>query len=248
MKGTDNRQKQVKLLKGKAVSEFGGSAILSMRIYFSTYNLWAAEHFSKLAGEIETAHQGRSQFNLEHRVYIMNSILSATAFLEAVINELYQDAHDKHLVSLGHLDETVISILSDFWEMTEEDNKSFLSILDKYQLALRFAGKEPFQKGENPYQDTALVIKLRNYLTHYKPMDLSEINKHSLDNMLRGKFLPNKMMEGSGNNFFPDHALGKGCAEWSLKSVKNFADEFFQRMGIKPNYQVVDMDKLAGKK
>lgn len=225
----------------------GGSAVLSIRAYFSTYHLWAADHFSRLAGEIEDSHEGRSKFNLEHRVYVMNSILSAVAFLEAAINELYQDAHDKHLVYLEHLDQSVLSILSDFWDMTEEDDKSFLSILDKYQMALRFAGKEPFQKGENPYQDAALVIKLRNYVTHYKPIDLDEKNKHKLDDMVKGKFLPNKMMEGSGNNFFPDKALGKGCAEWCLSSVKNFADAFFDKMNIEPNYQKVDMEKLGDK-
>ena len=246
MKDTENRKVIKMKLSGKSTSS--GQLTIKSRAYFSTYHLWPAEHFSKLAGDIEDSHEGRSKFNLEHRVYVINSILSAVAFLEAAVNELFQDAHDKHLVYLGHLDETVISILSDFWEMTEEDNKSFLSILDKYQLALRFAGKEPFQKGENPYQDNALVIKLRNYLTHYKPMNLSEIDKHSLDKMLIGKFLPNKMMEGSGNNFFPDKALSKGCAEWCLRSVRNFADEYFEKMEIEPNDQKVDMNKLAGKK
>jgi len=79
-------------------------------------------------------------------------------------------------------------------------------------------------------------------------MDLSIKNKHKLDDILRPKFLPNKMMEGSGNNFFPDKALGKGCAEWSLQSVKDFADEFFEKMNIEPNYQKVDMNQLAGKR
>ena len=177
----------------------------------------------------------------------MNSILSAVAFLEAAINELYQDAHDKHLVYLENLDQSTISILSDFWGMTEQENKTFVSILDKYQLALRFAGKEPFKKGDNPYQDANFAIKIRNELTHYKPKDLSENNKHRLDDTLKGKFNENKMMAGSGNNFYPDKALGAGCTEWSLNSVKNFADEFFKKMEIEPNYQRVDMDKLAGK-
>jgi len=169
LKDTDKKEELVKLLKANIDTDWESSGYVSMRIYFSTYYLWAAEHFSIMAGKIEDSHEGRSKFNLEHRVYVMNSILSAVAFLEAAINELYQDAHDKHLVSLEHLDQSVLSILIDFWDMTEEDDKSFLSILDKYQMALRFAGKEPFLKGENPYQDAYLVIRTRNYLTHYKP-------------------------------------------------------------------------------
>jgi len=243
--------KDTKTYHPKSRAEFGldSKAYLAMRNYISKDFLWAAEHFSKLAGEIEDKHKGRSIFNIEHRAYVMNSILSSVAFLEAAINELFQDAHDKHLVYLENLDQSTISILSDFWDMTEEDNKSFLSILDKYQMALRFADKEPFLKGENPYQRTNLVIRIRNELTHYKPMDLSEESTHKLDDILKGKnFLPNKLMEGSGNNFFPDHALGKGCTEWCFESVKIFADEFFSRMNIKPNYQIVDYEKLLGKK
>ncbi len=90
MKDTDKREELFKLLKANIDTNRESKIGISMRIYFSTYYLWAAEHFWKLAGEIETSHQGRPQFNLQHRVYIMNSILSATAFLEAAINEFYE--------------------------------------------------------------------------------------------------------------------------------------------------------------
>lgn len=36
--------------------------------------------------------------------------------------------------------------------------------------------------------------------------------------------------------------LGKECAKWGLTSVENFADEFFRRIDIQPNYQKVDFD------
>ena len=65
---------------------------------------------------------------------------------------------------------------------------------------------------------------------------------------MESKFSLNKIYEQSGNPDFPDKMLSKGCAEWSLLSVKNFADEFFDRIGVEPNYQKVDIDKLVGKK
>jgi len=219
------------------VLKFGGSGVLSMRAYFSTYHLWAAEHFSKLAGEIEDSHKGKSKFNLEHRAYVMNSILSSVAFLEAAINELFQDAHDNHESYIKNLDKQLLTKMAAVWQVTEHDNKKKFGTLEKYQIALEFAGIEKFKPGENPLQDVQLVIKLRNELTHYKPMNLDEKNKHSLEKKLLGSnFAPNKLMEGSGNNFFPDHALGAGCTGWCFKSVKNFTDEFFSRMDIKPNY------------
>jgi hypothetical protein len=221
---------------------------ISMRAYFSTYFLWAAEHFSKLAAEIEDSHEGRSRFSIEHRAYVMNSILSSVAFLEAAINELYQDAYDNHTSYIENIDKELISNLADIWKITEVNKGSAIKLLPKYQIALIIAGKEKFEEGKNPYQDASLVIDLRNFLTHYKPRTIGEDTNVKLTDKLRGKFQKCKMFEESGNPDFPDKILGKGCAEWSFKSVKNFADEFYKRMDIKPNYQAVDIEKLGGKK
>jgi len=237
-----------KNFKGSMRGEFGGSITISMRAYFSTYHLWAADHFSKMAGKIEDGHEGRPKFNLEHRVYVMNSVLSAAAFLEAAINELYQDAFDNHPSYLGNIDEQLNNKLAAVWEVTEQEKKRTLRPLEKYQIVLGFADKEKFITGENPYQNAKFVIELRNFITHYKPMSLGGKVKHKLESHLRGRFALNKMLEKSGNPDFPDKMLSKGCAEWSLQSVKDFADEFFKRMSIQPNYQKVDIDKLAGKK
>ncbi|MGH8657397.1 MAG: hypothetical protein ACREV4_02620 [Gammaproteobacteria bacterium] len=120
--------------------------------------------------------------------------------------------------------------------MTEQSNKSTVSILDKYQLALRFAENEPFKKGESPYQEIDTLIKIRNELIHYKPESLGGDNIHRLEARLRGKFLENSLMAGSGNPYFPDKALGKGCADWSVASVTRFTDTFFSQLNIVPNY------------
>jgi hypothetical protein len=50
-------------------------------------------------------------------------------------------------------------------------------------------------------------------------------------------------MSGSDNRYFPDKALGKGCAKWAVKSARNFADSFFKRIGIIPNYQKAKFNK-----
>ncbi|MBI2488072.1 MAG: hypothetical protein HYW01_14235 [Deltaproteobacteria bacterium] len=226
-----------------------GIPTIMVRIYYSSYHLWAAEHFYQLAGEIEDAHEGRSRFDIKHRAYVTNTILSSVAFLEAAINEVFQDAFDNYLIYIGSLSVETRKILADFWDMTEADNKSFVSILDKYQLALRFAGMEPFNKGENPYQDANLVVKIRNTLIHYKPQLLGGENIHQLEAKLKGKFPENKLMSGSaGNPYFPDKALGKGCAEWTVKSVLIFANGFFLRMGVIPHYKKVEFTKPIAEK
>lgn len=222
-----------------------GTPSWSMRVYYSSYHLWGSHHFAQLAGEIEDAHSGPPRFDIRHRSYVTNSLLSSVAFLEAAINELYQDTYDKHSSYLSALPQEVKNLLADFWGMTEEENKSIVSILDKYQLALRFCGKKPFGKGDSPYQEVDSIIKIRNTLTHYKPQSLSGDSIHKLEKRLRGRFEDNLLMLGSGNPYFPDKLLGRGCADWAVASTRKFADKFFSEIQVIPNYKMVNFDTDA---
>jgi hypothetical protein len=58
--------------------------------------------------------------------------------------------------------------------------------------------------------------------------------------MLSGKFPSNALMRGQGNVWFPDHALGAGCARWAIDSVRAFADEWMERLNLEPVYRSVD--------
>ena len=67
----------------------------------------------QLATEIEDNNQLEPVFNLEHRIYVINSVLSAVAFLEAAINELFQDAYDEHQIYINGFASHVIRDLDD---------------------------------------------------------------------------------------------------------------------------------------
>jgi hypothetical protein len=71
-----------------------GSVTIQMRSYQSVQHLWAAEHFVRLAAECEAAHVGEPRFSIRHRSYALGAVGEAVAFLEAFINELFQDAKD----------------------------------------------------------------------------------------------------------------------------------------------------------
>jgi len=212
---------------------------IMMRTYLSSHHLWAAKHFTVLAGEIEDEYQRRPGFDVKHRAYVMASILSSVAFLEATVNEVFQDACEQHHFYVGSLDSKTLALMKDFWEITEETkNKSRTPILDKYQLALSFAFVPKFDEGAPRYQDASLVEKLRNELVHYKPKSLGGDLVHRLEKSLKeAVFIENKLMAGSANAFFPDKCLGEGCAKWAVDSSRKFADEFFRRIGIEPSYQ-----------
>ena len=108
-----------------------GHAEVLMRTYFSTYHFWAAEHFARLAANIEGAHTGKPTFNIKHRAYVTSSILSAVAFLEAAINEFFDDVTDGHS---GYVDPTT-DYARQLAELWKEKNGKRWSILEKYQDA-----------------------------------------------------------------------------------------------------------------
>ena len=70
---------------------------IKMRAYFSTYHLWAAQHFAAECQGIENAHSGVSKFDIRHRALAMATIIESGAFLESVINELFKDCYDDHV-------------------------------------------------------------------------------------------------------------------------------------------------------
>ncbi len=113
--------------------QLGVPTILT-RSYFSSHYLWAAKHLAGLAGKTEEGHTGSPRFDIGHRAYVVNSIMSSVAFLEAAINELYQDAFDGHESYIGLLPPQVRSLLGEFWAMIEGDSRPTLSILDKLEL------------------------------------------------------------------------------------------------------------------
>jgi hypothetical protein len=196
-------------------------------------------HLSDQAGAIEAKHQGPSRFDVEHRSYVLSSIIAAASFLEAMINELYQDAHDSHNVSgdgyVAPLTEDVRQKMGELWRRTDFGVR--LRTLDKYQLLLSLGERSPLDEGKQPYQDGNLVVQLRNAVLHFRPEYLSADESHTMEKRLRGKFLDNRLMGGSGNPWWPDHCLGHGCSEWAWCAALNLSESVCDSLGIRPNYR-----------
>lgn len=211
-----------------------------MRAYFSGYLLWTAQHQAELAGQIEQAHHGRDRFSIEHRGYVLSSIVASVGFLEAMVNELYQDAADGHVASDGYV--TPLSadcrrLMSELWRTTNEGTR--LSALNKYEMLLAFGAAPRMNRGAQPYQDASLAIRLRNAIVHFRPESLSaEDEAHALESRLKGKFAENPLMTGSRRDpWWPDHALGYGCADWAHRAVKAFTAHVSDALAIEPNYR-----------
>jgi hypothetical protein len=214
---------------------------VSMRHYFSTHLLWMAFQASGRAEQIEDAHTGEPTFDIEHHSYVLTAIASAAGFLEAAINELFQDAHDRHgLTDDGYLapvQADAITAMAATWRGTDQGVK--LSALEKWQLLLIFSGREPLDRGAAPYQDAHFVTRLRNMILHFRPESVAVDEVHRLEGGLRGRFAENRLMAGSQNPWWPSHCLGHGCAEWAAQSVVAFSDRVCGELSIEPNYQRV---------
>src|SRR5262249_47602608 len=141
----------------------------TMRNYFSTHMLWGAEHYVARAKAIEDAHTGESRFDIEHRAYVVSAIVSSALFLEAMVNELFQDAYDEHGTSadgyIAPLSERTRELMREWWASTDQ---GFENVLEKYQLLLVFGERTKLDRGAMPYQDAKLLIRLRNLLVHYR--------------------------------------------------------------------------------
>jgi len=219
----------------------GSRVRIVLRSYFSSHLLWTAQREAEIAGRMEAAHSGESRFDVEHRGHVLSSIVASAAFMEAMINELYQDAADDHIPEDGYIAPLSAScrrLMAELWRATDG---GVLKAIRKYEMLLAFADAPPLDRGAKPHQDAALAIRLRNAILHYRPEDISvDGEAHAMEQRLRGRFEDNAFMAGSGNAWWSDHALGYGAATWAIRSVKALADHLSDALGIDPNYRRLD--------
>lgn len=117
---------------------------------------------------------------------MLSSVLSAVGFLEAMVNELFQDAHDDHAPDGGAitpLDANTRLLVAEYWRSTEQGKGR---ALDKYQALLRFAGEPVLSQGAQPFQDASLAVQLRNAIARYRPQDLSADTPSLMEQRLIG--------------------------------------------------------------
>ena len=162
----------------------------------ATMPVWTREHWAGLlllsaanlarmsyAIEQEMLAGSRSESNaLQHRACVIGATFTSVAFLEATANECFADAAEAPAFneagfnvpfgiiagSLDGLSEEAIHRLGNSWNLGVPRRASY-PILDKFEIALALADKEPFDRGAKPYQEVRLLVKLRNEWIHYEP-------------------------------------------------------------------------------
>jgi hypothetical protein len=173
--------------------------------------------------------------HVKQNAYVTGAVLASVAFLEATINEFLAGAADSIPGGADELPPSLTALLGDMWKLPLPR----MPMLEKFQLALTVARKQPFDKGAQPYQDVHLLIALRNQLVHYQPsivITYSAIDPSAVvQPKIAGKFARNPLFPSDVESL--DKYLGHGCARWAALSSLAFADEFYRRMSVTPRYE-----------
>jgi len=196
---------------------------------FYRQHLFAARHFADLASALEEQQptQPDPQARQRHRAYVMGAILAAAAFLEASINELYEELQESSENGRPGTARRALSIPTRLWSAMAPP-----PILHKYQLALLVADAEPFDERRAPFRDVDGLLALRDALLHGRAEWRDATGRRqSLERRLRAKFEHNALASVE-DAAFPDHLLGGGCAAWAVLVVEGFSDDFCRRMTI----------------
>jgi hypothetical protein len=148
--------------------------------------------------------------------------------MECVVNEVLQDVTDDYRFHIGSLSKAIKLSLTGYWVAG-----SRASILEKYDQTLWLARHKVTNRGVDPAQSAALVVALRNYFVHYKPENVdSRLDPPKLAKRLRGRFADNALMVGDRRPWFPDHAIGAGCARWAHETAFAFVDHWASLMRL----------------
>ncbi len=186
------------------------------RFYYSHYHIKAAAFFARQSAQLEREHGQNdapgSEIVTQHRAYVTGCIFSVASFLEAQINEIFTDAADDQRDKIHKLGDRIY-LFAEMWKLGIPRTPSY-SILEKYEIALALAEKEPLDHGGVVYQDVKLVIRLRNALIHYEPVSSTSTAESSqrLEQKFQSKFLLNPLTSRK-TPFFPERCLGHGCAK-----------------------------------
>ena len=165
------------------------------------------------------------------------AVLSAVAFLEAIVNEVWQDAADsgpgQHRFHGDRIPENALATMRELWNGKENAERA-MSTLSKFQIALVCAGHDRMDRGTEPYQSVDVLIDLRNALGHFKPQWWHDDGTGTANYIaaLRDKLKGRENRQPIGNPWYPNKVLGAGCADWACDSAIAFARDWYGRMGL----------------
>ena len=151
------RRRNTVLTVGEPTSEniyvAGSESSVAARHSLSLQYLWNARHSARLCAEGEADSERRRYY--EVRGHSMTAVISAAAFVETIVNEVFQDVAD--YFGRAGLSDGTVETMRVLWKGEEFDKAG--SVLLKYQVALAAAGQPLMNSGRESLPGRRTVDK-----------------------------------------------------------------------------------------
>lgn len=214
---------------GKIEATSSIEAIADTRYSFGPQYLLAAKMFAERTADIEqkAGNSIEEDMRVEHQGYVVSAIMQCAAALETEIDEVIFQGPGAHLGS-GKTDTVARDFLRPLVYLIDRAP----GVLSRYETVLHLLNRPGLSKDRQPFQDTDLLIKLRNELVHYKSRWGREMENKKLFTSLLNLRHPKPPFVHDSQNFFPHHCLSAACAMWAFETSVNFVDDFYSLLGV----------------
>jgi hypothetical protein len=209
---------------------FRVTAVMDVRYSLTPLFLAGAAAQSRLAREIESrsGEKASREDEIAHRGFVIGAVLQSAAAIEA---DLWNVVHNGPGEPLGtnRIDSKARDFLAPLADMLDGERT-----MERCAYVLHLLGKPAFERGCNPWQDAALLVRLRNELVHYKSRLASEVDQTSFVEALRSQALPEPPFRAPNTlGWFPHGCLSAARAAWAVKASSAFIDGFNERLGVR---------------
>jgi hypothetical protein len=161
------------------------------------------------------------------------SLVFAEASLEAFLNESIELACDRSN------DTQEPQIVSSFAQLMSDFEGSRMPLESRFQIAHWMLTGKPYDKGVQPYQDFALLMRVRNALLHFKPdpalavSRMGELvlasNSNTLLDILRSKNILADIAPGVLASWIAFVGT-KAAAEWACNTAGQLVLDFLSKL------------------
>ena len=212
------------------------SVQVALRFSFTASFLRGAVLFARQAREVEdtTGNAADEETQYEHRAYVVSAIMQSVAALEAEISEVIRHGPGHHLSSNGTdvVSRDFLRSQADIIEREAKKQKKTPTLLYRYDRVLDLLKKPALNRGALPYQDAALLVKLRNEIVHYESQWGQEMERKNLFQGLENLRFEKPPFITSNQNFFPYHILSASCTSWAASTATEFINMFYSLLGF----------------
>lgn len=176
---------------------------------------------------VEAAHSIKASPRTGGQRPALVSIVFSVVSLEAFFNEITEAAHDS-LKYPPNLEPQEVSV---FAQVMTDAESSRASLEAKFTFANWILARKQLDRGAQPYQDFALLMRLRNDLVHFKAGDAFELDQtpEEIHKNLISRFKHKNILADDMQQMIVPWTYiieTKALAEWSCRTAASMVSEF----------------------